>query len=58
MPKFRVNLNRTSMDNCDVIVEADSAEEAKDSAIDDFIGQHDWQNQETIEISASSCEEI
>ncbi len=58
MKKFKVNLNRTSMDNCEVIVEAENAEEAGDKAIDDNLGDHQWENQETIEISVADCEEI
>lgn len=55
MPIYEVNLNRTVMDNCTVEVEADNADEAGDKAIDDFIGDHNWENQETIEISVAHC---
>lgn len=58
MKKFRVTLNRTTMDNAQIEIVADNAITASDKAIDDFIGEHDWHNQETIEISVSECEEI
>ncbi len=56
--RYLVNLNRTVMENCTVEVEATNAEEAGDLAIDDNIGDHDWENPETIEISVAECEEI
>lgn len=34
MKKYRVNLNRTVMDNCNVVVEANDEQEAMDKAID------------------------
>lgn len=58
MPKYRVNLNRATIDNCDVVVFADNALEARDLAIDEDIGNHEWENQETLDISVGSCEEI
>ncbi len=58
MSKYKVSLNRTVMDNCEVIVEAKDTSEAWDKALDGFMGEHDWQNPETIDISVAECEEV
>jgi hypothetical protein len=58
MPKFKVMLARTTIDHCEVEVTAPDADRARDLAIDNFIGQHDWQDQETIDICVADCEEL
>lgn len=58
MAKFKIVLNRTSIDECELIVEAPNAEEAGNKAIDDNIGTHEWEYQETIDISVATCEEM
>lgn len=56
--RYKVRLNRTVMESCEVIVRAQNEDDAGNLAIDDFIGDHKWQNPETIEISVVECEEM
>ncbi len=58
MKIFMVTLNRTCIDACTVAVEADDAKEAMDLAIDEEMGQHEWDNQETIDIRAVDVFEV
>lgn len=58
MPDYKVKLMRTSTETCEVEVMAKNPEEAQERAIDDFIGDHDWETQETLEIKSYEWEEI
>lgn len=53
--KFKVSLCRTTIDSCEVMVEAKSEREARQLARD---RDHDWQHQETMDINVNDCKVI
>lgn len=56
--KYRVTLDRTTVDSCQVTVWAYSPSQAGDFAIDNHIGQHKWGDQETLDIRVTELTPI